>query len=56
MNKSSPCVLSAKQTYAIAGIRKELYVWSVETGELVKSLDAHFSRIIDVQPLTHGAW
>ena len=35
MNKSSPCVLSAKQTYAIAGIRKELFVWSVETGQLV---------------------
>ena len=34
-NKSSPCVLSAKQTYAIAGIRKELFVWSVETGQLV---------------------
>ena len=56
MNKSSSCVLSAKQTYAIAGIRKELYIWSVETGQLVKCLDAHFARIIDIQPLTVGSW
>ena len=55
-NKSSPIVLSAKQEFAIAGIRKEMYVWSVKTGELVKTLDAHFSRIIDVQPLTYGQW
>ena len=32
MNKSNSCVLSAKNAYAIAGIRKELYIWSVETG------------------------
>ena len=56
MNKSSSCVLSAGQTYAVAGIRKELYIWSVESGELVKCLDAHFSRIIDIQPLTAGNW
>ena len=56
MNKSSPVVLSAKQTYAIAGIRKEMYIWLVETAELVKVLDAHFSRIIDLQPLTYGVW
>ena len=56
MNKSNSCVLSAKHTYAIAGIRKELYIWSVETGQLVKCLDAHFNRIIDIQPLTVGSW
>ncbi len=49
-------MLSAKHTYAIAGIRKELYIWSVETGQLVKCLDAHFNRIIDIQPLTVGSW
>ena len=56
MNKSSPIVLSAKAEFAIAGVRKELHVWTVSNGELVKSLDAHFSRIIDVQPLTYGVW
>ena len=56
MNKAMPCVLSAHQKYAITGIRKELYIWSVESGELVKTLDAHFGRIIDLQPLTIGSW
>lgn len=39
MNKSNSCVLSAKQTYAVAGIRKELYIWSVETGLVSKIVD-----------------
>ena len=56
MNKSNNCVLSANNVYAIAGIRKVLYIWDVKSAELVKSLDAHFARIIDVQPLTVGNW
>ena len=56
MNKSNECVLSARNEYAIAGIRKELYIWSVRSAELVKCLDAHFARIIDIQPLTIGSW
>lgn len=56
MNKSSNCVLSAGNKYAIAGIRKELYIWEVSRGNLVKVLDAHFARIIDIQPLTIGNW
>ena len=43
-------------TYAVAGIRKELYIWAVKTGELVKCLDAHFARIIDLQSLVVGPW
>ena len=56
MNKSNSCVLSAKHEYAIAGIRKEMYIWSMKTGELVKCLDAHIARIIDIQPLVFGNW
>ena len=56
MNKSNNCVLSARNQYAIAGIRKVLYIWDVKTAQLVQSLDAHFARIIDVQPLTVGNW
>jgi len=56
MNNSSNCVLSAGNKYAIAGIRKELYIWEVSSGTLVKELDAHFARIIDIQPLTIGNW
>ena len=55
MNKSNACVLSAKHVYAIAGIRKELYIWDAKNGDLVKSLAAHVGRIIDVQPLSMGA-
>eukprot|EP00095_Tigriopus_kingsejongensis_P001882 maker-scaffold70_size417918-snap-gene-3.18 protein:Tk01882 transcript:maker-scaffold70_size417918-snap-gene-3.18-mRNA-1 annotation:"leucine-rich repeat and wd repeat-containing protein kiaa1239-like" len=56
MNKSNSCVLSSGHVYAVAGIRKELYIWSMATGQLVKCLDAHFARIIDIQPLTIGSW
>ena len=54
MNKSSSCVLSANNQYGIAGIRKDLYIWDVKSGELVKTLAAHFGRILDVQPLSLG--
>lgn len=36
--------------------RKNLYVWSLETCELVKILDAHFARIIQLEALTIGNW
>ena len=56
MNKSNNLVLSANNKYAIAGVRKALYIWDVKSSELVKSLEAHFARIVDVQPLTVGNW
>ena len=56
MNKSNKCVLSARNQYAIAGIRKDLLIWSVDNGALVKCLDAHFARIIDLRSLTVGSW
>jgi len=56
MNKSNSCVLSAGHVYAVAGIRKELYIWTMKDNMLVKCLDAHFARIIDIQPLTVGSW
>ena len=56
MNKSNNLVLSANNKYAIAGVRKALYIWDVKSAELVKSLEAHFARIVDVQPLTVGNW
>lgn len=36
--------------------RKNLYVWDLQTCELVKILDAHFGRIISLEPLTIGNW
>lgn len=35
---------------------KMLYVWNMETEQLIKVLDAHFGRIISLLPLTTGNW
>ena len=56
MNMSNSCILSTGHKYAIAGIRKQMYIWNVNREELVKCFDAHFGRIIDVQALTMGDW
>ena len=51
---SSNLVLSAQDKYAVAGIRKELYIWNMETEELSKVLYAHFQRIVDIRSLVVG--
>lgn len=56
MLKSNSIMMSAQGNYAIAGVRKNLYVWSMESYKLVKILDAHFGRIIQLEPLTIGNW
>ncbi|CAG9829633.1 unnamed protein product [Diabrotica balteata] len=56
MSQSNSITLSAHKNYAIAGVRKNLYVWSMESKKLVKVLDAHFGRIIQLEPLTVGNW
>ncbi|XP_014255655.1 NACHT and WD repeat domain-containing protein 2 isoform X2 [Cimex lectularius] len=53
---SNSFMISAARDYAVAGVRKNLYVWSMETCELVKILDAHFGRIISLEALTIGNW
>ena len=51
---SSVILLSARDEYAVAGIRKELYIWAMDSCQLVKVLAAHFQRIIDMlQPSPH---
>ncbi|KAK4290424.1 hypothetical protein Pmani_036667 [Petrolisthes manimaculis] len=54
--KSNSCVLSKGYKYAVAGVRKNLYVWELESQELLKVLDAHFGRIIDMVALVVGSW
>lgn len=56
MSQSNSITMSAHGNYAIAGVRKNLYVWSMKTFKLVKILDAHFGRIIQLEPLTIGNW
>ncbi|XP_046423821.1 NACHT and WD repeat domain-containing protein 2 [Neodiprion fabricii] len=53
---SNSIMISGTKNYAVAGVRKNLYVWSLETSALVKVLDAHFARIIQLEPLTIGNW
>lgn len=36
--------------------RKNLYVWSLLSKQLIKILDAHFGRIVQLEPLTVGRW
>ncbi|XP_023233004.1 NACHT and WD repeat domain-containing protein 2-like [Centruroides sculpturatus] len=42
-------VLTKHNQYAVGGVRKQLYLWSVVSGQLLKALDAHFARVIDVR-------
>ena len=51
---SNSLIMSARDELAVAGIRKEIYIWKVETEELVKVLNAHFQRIIDIKSLVVG--
>lgn len=54
--QSNSIMVSSKLDYAVAGVRKNLYVWCLHTGQLAKVLDAHFGRIIQLEPLTIGNW
>ena len=44
---SSDLVLSARDKYAVAGIRKELYIWDLETEQLSKVCNFHFRTSFD---------
>lgn len=54
--QSNSIMISSKMDYAVAGVRKNLYVWCLQSGQLAKILDAHFGRIIQLEPLTIGNW
>ncbi|XP_013421183.1 NACHT and WD repeat domain-containing protein 2 [Lingula anatina] len=52
-NQLTGVVNFTKHSYfVVAGVRKNLYVWDVKNGNLVKTLDAHFGRIIALQAVT----
>ena len=53
---SNSVMLSKGNEYAVAGVRKNLYVWNMASGDLVKVLDAHFGRILSIVPYTVGPW
>ena len=51
LNKSSSLVLSKNDILAVSGIRQEIIVWSMQSATLVKRLNAHFQRIVDIKSL-----
>ncbi|XP_065202628.1 NACHT and WD repeat domain-containing protein 2 isoform X2 [Planococcus citri] len=56
MTQSNSCMLSQNKDYVVAGVRRNLYIWNIQNEELIKILDAHFGRIISLEPLTIGNW
>lgn len=56
MMVSNSVMYSAAMNFAVSGVRKSLYVWSLESRQLVKGLDAHFGRIIQLESLTIATW
>uniref|UniRef100_T1J835 NACHT domain-containing protein n=1 Tax=Strigamia maritima TaxID=126957 RepID=T1J835_STRMM len=53
---SNSAAISKSEQYLVAGVRKDLYVWDLETEELLKVLDAHFGRIMQLVPLIDDEW
>lgn len=47
----SRLVFSKFNQYAVAGIRRSLYIWSVSEESLLKIIDAHYGRIVEMLPL-----
>lgn len=45
-----------KCSISLIFFRKNLYIWCLQTRQLVKVLDAHFGRIIQLEALTIGNW
>ncbi|CAD7093198.1 unnamed protein product [Hermetia illucens] len=56
MMQSNSVMVSSRLNFAVAGVRKNLYVWCLKTKQLTKVLDAHFGRIIQLEALTIGNW
>ncbi|CAI2355495.1 unnamed protein product [Caenorhabditis sp. 36 PRJEB53466] len=44
--------LAAHDTVFVAGVRKHLFLWNVVTTELLRSLDAHFGRILNLDSIS----
>ncbi len=43
---TSLVVFTKNNMFCVAAVRRNIYVWDVKVGNLVKTLDAHFGRII----------
>uniref|UniRef100_A0A915E369 NWD2 C-terminal beta-propeller domain-containing protein n=1 Tax=Ditylenchus dipsaci TaxID=166011 RepID=A0A915E369_9BILA len=43
--------MSCGETVFVAGIRRNLYIWNIHSAQLVRTVDAHFGRILNLQSL-----
>ncbi|CAG2161948.1 unnamed protein product [Oppiella nova] len=46
---SNPIVFSKTNQYLMAGVRKSLYIYCLQSSQLLKTLDAHFARIVQIK-------
>ncbi|KAK3802261.1 hypothetical protein RRG08_004547, partial [Elysia crispata] len=51
---TSLVVFTKGNQFVVAGVRKNLYVWDVKQGNMVKTLDAHFGRICALTSVSAG--
>lgn len=56
MNSMRSIYLAKYYDFPRIECRKNLYIWCLQTRQLVKVLDAHFGRIIQLEALTIGNW
>ncbi|XP_050388645.1 NACHT and WD repeat domain-containing protein 2 [Patella vulgata] len=49
---TSPVVFTKANEFVVSTVRKNIYVWDVKQGNLVKILDAHFGRIIAISAVS----
>ena len=54
LGTSTQCLLSRDESLAVAGLRKELFVWDISSCLLIHQLQAHVGRIIKMASLTAG--
>ena len=51
----SGIVFTKNNEFIVAGVRQVIYVWDVRAGNLVKTLDAHFGRIISIRSIFNSS-
>ena len=51
MHSTSPATLAANDSLFVAGVRRNLYLWTVKDSVLVQTVAAHFGRILNLSAL-----
>ncbi|KAI6228770.1 hypothetical protein M3Y99_01185600 [Aphelenchoides fujianensis] len=54
MHTTSAVTSCCNDALFVAGVRKNLYIFNVSTAQLVRTLDAHFGRILNLRSVSGG--